>query len=95
MTPKEKAKQLVHKYKPYASSKFIVDNYVNEPMQLINAKQCALIAVDEIIKYHKSLYNKGFKDVHISLSSPIKTYNDILNPLLKYLEEVKQEIEKS
>jgi hypothetical protein len=57
------------------------------------SKECALIAVDELIKYHESLYNEGFKDVHIALSSPIKTYNDILNPLLKYWKEVKQEIE--
>jgi hypothetical protein len=86
MTPKEKAGQLFFKYRNLENKDSFINNY--------NAKQCALIAVDEVIKYHESLYNKGFKDVHIALSSPIKTYNDILNPLLKYWEEVKQEIEK-
>jgi hypothetical protein len=45
------------------------------------------------IKYHESLFDKGFKDVHIVLSSR-KTYNEILNPLLKHLIEVRKEIEK-
>lgn len=51
MTPKEKANDLVYKYKPYASSKFIIDDYVNKPMQLINSKKCASIAVDEILRF--------------------------------------------
>lgn len=81
MTPKEKAEELIDKFKELYDYGSL-------------SKEYALIAVDEIIEYHESLYNKGFKDVHIALSSPIKTYNDILNPLLKYLQEVKQEIEK-
>ena len=89
MTPKEKAKELVEKflfmYRPSMHPPYLKANEA--------AKQCALIAVDEIINYHESLYNEGFKDVHIALSSKIKTYNDILNPLLKYWQEVKQEIE--
>ena len=55
MTPKEKANDLIYKYKPYASSKFIIDDYVNKPMQLINSKQCALLAVDELINEFDSL----------------------------------------
>ena len=58
------------------------------------AKKRALIAIDEKILYHESLFNKGFKDVHIALSSPIKTYNEILNPSLKDLQELKKEVEK-
>ena len=54
----------------------------------------ALLVIDEKIKYHESLFDKGFKDVHIALSSPIKTYNDILNPLLKELHKLKEEITK-
>ena len=81
MTPKEKAKELVKKYTDMSIFKFA-------------SKQCALISIDEILEYHESLYNKGLKDVHIAISSPIKTYDDILNPLLKYWQEVKQEIEK-
>jgi len=71
-----------------------VDRLHKYPMCFDTAKQCALIAVDELIKYHESLFDKGFKEVHIALSSPIKTYNDILNPLLKELRELKEEIEK-
>jgi hypothetical protein len=87
MTPKEKAEELFDKFEDKLISSHTI--FLGEAK-----KQCALIAVDEVIKYHESLYNKGFKDVHIALSSPIKTYNDILNPLLKYWKEVKQEIEK-
>jgi hypothetical protein len=43
MTPKEKAKELVDKFRNEITS-FLGDN-----MKKINAKQCALIAVDEII----------------------------------------------
>jgi len=89
MTPKEKAKEIVNKYWSIGEQE-----WQDTPLTWEEAKQCALIAVDEVIKYHESLYNEGFKDVHIALSSPIKTYNDILNPLLKYWKEVKQEIDK-
>jgi hypothetical protein len=88
MIPKEKAKELVEKFKNDLFKQRGVTIYTED------AILCALIAVDGLIKYHESLYNEGFKDVHIALSSPIKTYNDILNPLLKYWKEVKQEIEK-
>jgi hypothetical protein len=37
-------------------------------------------------KYHESLFDKGFKDVHIVLTSPIIQWN--LEPLLKHLIEV-------
>lgn len=61
---------------------------------MYHAKKCALICVNQIIDYHNSLLDSGLKDVHMSLGSPVKQYNDILNPLLKYWNEVKQEIEK-
>lgn len=83
MTPKEKAEDLISKFRGFEMT--------NEN---IATKQTALIAVEEIIKYHESLFEKGFKDVHIAISSPIKTYNDILNPLLKYWNEVKKELNK-
>jgi hypothetical protein len=53
MTPKEKAKQLFFKYRNLENKDSFINNY--------NAKQCALIAVDEIVKqleqygYYKSL----------------------------------------
>jgi len=49
MTPKEKAVELISKFKPYAD--YQEDDCFNQiEKMLINAKQCALIAVDEIIK---------------------------------------------
>jgi len=59
MTPKQKAEELVNKYKPYVypyvgSSYMTGDEY---PEQISRyAKTCALIAVDEILKV-ASFYN--------------------------------------
>jgi hypothetical protein len=44
MTAKEKAKELVYKY-------FSGDDLLYEDLTWIQAKQCALIAVDEMIHY--------------------------------------------
>ena len=43
MTPKEKAKELINKFKLSTSANTKINIYV--------AKQCALIAVDEMINY--------------------------------------------
>jgi hypothetical protein len=94
MTPKQKAKNLVNTFYYSLPNNGSQEGINSTTRRYSEAKQCALIAIDEIIEYHQSLYNNGFKDVHIALSSPIKTYNDILNPLLKYYQEVKTEIEK-
>jgi hypothetical protein len=54
MTPKEKAEELVHKFKKYAYYPK-TDNdmlFVNELNN--NAKQCALIAVNEILSDYKN-----------------------------------------
>jgi hypothetical protein len=49
MTPKEKAIELISKFKPYAD--YQEDDCFNQiEKMLINAKHCALIAVDELIK---------------------------------------------
>jgi hypothetical protein len=92
MTPKEKAKELIEKFKPH--SHFWVHDLGRqkdyEIEQLENAKQCTLIAVDEIseatIKYvairEKVEYSKtGFDNV-------VHSQYD------KFWQEVKQEIEK-
>lgn len=61
MTPKEKAKQLVKKFEPYMPFIDQIDYSINMDKRTRHAKQCALIAVDEIIKqleqygYYKSL----------------------------------------
>ncbi len=48
MTPKEKAKELVNKYKKYADDGRHNGFYSGE-ITFNNQKQCALIAVDEIL----------------------------------------------
>ena len=47
MTPKEKAKELIDKFSPLAKN---WDCYNDEPLEENNAKQCAIIALDEIMK---------------------------------------------
>ena len=62
MTPKEKAEELVYKFKKYAYYPKTDDDelFVNELNK--NAKQCALIAVDEILKV-VSFYNDSQAEV--------------------------------
>lgn len=70
MSAKEKAKELVDKYYPLASS------YVDDRHKV--AKECALIAVDEIIKEIKS----------------IEFNHDIdIQGVVDYYDEVKKEID--
>ena len=48
MTPKEKAIELISKFKPFAD--YQEDDCFNQiEKMLINAKRCALISVDEIL----------------------------------------------
>lgn len=52
MTERETAQQLVDKYRPmmycFVGSEMLTNTF-NEPEQIRNAKQCALIAVDLIL----------------------------------------------
>ena len=51
MTPKEKAKELVlDKFRRYVSEK----DFFGDNIELTNAKQCAIIAVDEILNEYWS-----------------------------------------
>ena len=45
MTPKEKAKELYNKFNPHCLFK----NFYGDDVEIQSTKQCALIAVDEII----------------------------------------------
>jgi len=88
MTPKEKAKYLFDKFYQCANEEF--EDKLNEyPGQILSerrkirkesSKQCAFIAVDEILNVAKP-------ECHIETA-----YN--LEETLEYWEEVKQEIEK-
>jgi hypothetical protein len=64
MTPKEKAKELVDKFEPYVIryTQDDVVGYLSEETPILEyQKQCALIAVDEIID---SFTIKNYSDVN-------------------------------
>ncbi len=80
MTPKEKADELVTKYRRYL------------PMNLttmLDAKNCAIIAVDEIILSRKD--DSQFDDTLWAGGSDMYTMHPMY---LKYWQEVIQEIEE-
>ena len=87
MTPKEKAKELFNKM-------YHVDDPMgNYPMCFDTAKQCALIAVDEIIE------ERYFHNEHHQQNSKLKYHIEIelaerLESTRNYWNEVKHEIEK-
>lgn len=79
MTPKEKAKELINKFKPLCVNvkhtgildglaTVMNDDFIN----LIAAKQCALIAVDEIIEV---AYWNNVKDFYREVKQEIEKYN--------------------
>ena len=80
MTPKEKAIELYNKFLNPSG-----DTYLYGMLEHESAKECALIAVDELIKYHDDLMDV----VRYELPS----YIVAILPY-KYWDEVKQEIEK-
>jgi hypothetical protein len=81
MTPKEKAEELVNKYSIWCWNEVVCDYEI--------AKQCALIAVNEIINSRND--DGGFDDTLSSVSNEYYT----LHPMyFTYWQEVKQEIEK-
>jgi hypothetical protein len=68
MTPKEKAKELIHYYiKELLSAKHSINGFVINDL----AKQCALIAVDEIINDYNTFPN-SFKSKHTSYWEEVK-----------------------
>ena len=80
MTPKEKAEELVSKYITNQNSWYL-ENLV-DGLRIAHAKQCALIAVDEILKSGIEIDYYFDKSIGYYLS------------YLEYYGEVKQEIEK-
>lgn len=90
MTPKEKAEELVHKFMPHSSG----DSNNNE------AKICALISVDEIIKILISLYKPEYTSFNTVNELMYKFEEsdecDVMDgyQMVEYYEQVKQEIEK-
>jgi len=74
MSPKEKAEDLIEKFVRYTPAE--------EEFEYPYAKQCALIAVDELIENHNKMKDFLFSEIGYLITSP------------DYWQEVKQEIEK-
>lgn len=55
MTEKEKAKELVEKFKPHGRFKQLSGGGVGIDDDFDNAKRCALICCDEIINYQNEI----------------------------------------
>ena len=83
MTPKEKANNLYNKFICYVQR---YDDYVDD-RSYYKAKQCALIAVDEILEATKTKYKWGG-------GSPEKLVHFEEVKYDTYWQEVKQEIEQ-
>jgi hypothetical protein len=79
MTSKEKAEELFNKYCIYLRAGLLYDDEARQ-----DAKQCALIAVDEIINSSPSLPILGDSG----------SYGEDIELSKIYWQEVKQEIEK-
>ena len=85
MTTKEKAKELVERFKPYNQEyQEGTDGFYEDDLE--GAKQCALICVDEILELDVAWYDeKLIKDYP-------RTYT--ADQSFEYWQEVKNEIEK-
>jgi hypothetical protein len=81
MTPKEKAKDLIFKFLKYSTEE-CTDLHTGSPSvyKWRNAKQCALIAVDELI------------EIAVQYEDALSASQTSDYP--EFLKEVKQEIEK-
>jgi hypothetical protein len=55
------------------------------------ARNCVLILIDENVKMLKIILNES-NEIYQSLNTPKKLCIDLLNPLLKFWNEVKEEI---
>jgi hypothetical protein len=82
MTPKEKAQELVDRFREFADGTDAETDRYSPNIEKQNAKQCALIAIDEIL-------NNAVK---------YNAYDGVINNELwaddEYWQEVKKEIEK-
>lgn len=76
MNEKEKAKELVDRFKAVESLREVTKKH-KMYLNIIEAKQCALICVEEVLKTYEE-YDENYE--------PVKTY-------LKYWQGVKTEIE--
>jgi hypothetical protein len=91
MTPKEKAEELVDKFMDYTGFEI---NEQNNMSNIFSAKQCALIAVDYILKSNSNInIFICSKEVKYKNKAETEIKSDCKENL-EYWKEVKQEIEK-
>ena len=59
LTPKEKANELVNKFSEYSNDEYseCSEQFELNENRIKNAKQCALIAVDEILNNDNNFFN--------------------------------------
>ena len=81
MKPKEKAIELYNKFLNPSG-----DTYLYGMLEHESAKECALIAVDELIESFNSIYDASIRN--------IEKYSGAKYGMKDYWQEVKQEIEK-
>ena len=63
MTPKEKAKELVDKFLPFVDWNDLLDVCTTRDWAIRNAKQCALITIDEVIQtYHSPMDDEQIQE---------------------------------
>lgn len=62
MTPKEKAQELVNKFREFADGIDSETDRFSPNIEKKNAKHCALIAVDEILNNNKILFEDVLND---------------------------------
>lgn len=90
MTPKEKAAELVEKFLPVALNHEF--GKTESQAQLDNAKQCALIAVDEIINNDAAYDKVIMSDVFDINSNQMVYWCEGSDKIIAYWQQVKQEI---
>jgi len=90
MSVKEKAEELFNKYCLAIKTDETDSGYFTN---VLYAKQCALIAVDEIINNWINNFKKLKKDETIEIKHSLDEMMQ-LSHSMKYWQEVKQEIEK-
>jgi alpha-N-acetylglucosamine transferase len=88
MTPKEKAKELIDIYKKQVSMTIKDYSLVCKVLDIDMAKQCALIAVDEIINTEFQTVTKLLDVIQKNKIRLVMSLN------VDYWQEVKKEIEK-
>ena len=78
LTPKEKAKELYTLFSKHAK---YWDCYNDSPLEIDHTKQCALIAIDEIIK---SLENYGKESDELqNMENDFRYWQEVKEELLK------------